>query len=76
MLHPEWITRAADGPVNVRDDGYAVRARLMRTADLELPAFPLVETPDTHVVLDVDLPAFVAEFTDVLANADARLGAQ
>ena len=76
LLHPEWITRAADGPVNVRDDGYAVRARLMRTADLELPAFPLAETPDTHVVLDVDLPAFVAEFTDVLANADARLGAQ
>ncbi|TQS40658.1 nucleoside hydrolase [Cryptosporangium phraense] len=76
LLHPSWITRSADGPVNVRDDGYAVRARLMRTADLELPAFPLVETPDTHVVLDVDQRAFLAEFTDVLANADARLAGE
>lgn len=76
LLHPEWATRTADGPVNVRDDGYAVRARLMRTAELELPAFPLVETPDTHVVLDVDQAAFLAEFTEVLADADARLGAQ
>ncbi|SHM62746.1 nucleoside hydrolase [Cryptosporangium aurantiacum] len=76
LVHPSLVTRAADGPVNVRDDGYAVRARLMRTADLELPAFPLIETPDTHVVLDVDQAAFLTEFTAVLANADARLAAQ
>jgi len=76
LRNPALVTRAADGPVNVRDDGYAVRARLMRTAELELPAFPLVETPPTHVVLDVDLPAFLAEFTDVLANADARLAVE
>ncbi|MFG1924438.1 nucleoside hydrolase [Cryptosporangium sp. NPDC048952] len=76
LLHPEWATRTADGPVNVRDDGYAVRARLMRTAELELPAFPLVDAPMTKVVLDVDVAAFLAEFTDVLANADARLGVE
>ncbi|GAA3385067.1 nucleoside hydrolase [Cryptosporangium minutisporangium] len=76
LLHPEWISASADGPVNVRDDGYAVRARLMRTAVLELPAFPLVDTPDTHVVLDVDQAAFLAEFTEVMANADARLTVQ
>lgn len=68
LLHPEWITASASGPVNVVSDGFATRAHLVRTAaGLPVP-WPTTPAPDTEVVLDVDRAAFLADFVTRLAG--------
>ncbi|GAB3118511.1 nucleoside hydrolase [Glaciibacter psychrotolerans] len=68
LMHPEWITRSADGPVNVTRDGFATRAFLMRTSDGMPVCWPARPAPDTHVVLDVDYSAFLADFLRILSR--------
>lgn len=66
LVHPEWITDAWSGPVNVIDDGGMPRAHAMRTADGSPLAFPVTPAPDTVAVLTADQDAFVSDFVRVL----------
>jgi purine nucleosidase len=66
MLHPEWIASSVTGPVNITDDGFATRARVMRTASGDPVAWPIDETPDTIAVTAVDAERFLPAFLDSL----------
>jgi purine nucleosidase len=68
LVHPEWITSATTGPVNITSDGFATRAHLMRTATGLPVSWPSEPAPDTVVVLDVDREAFLADFVRVLSG--------
>ncbi|MEW9552854.1 nucleoside hydrolase [Nonomuraea sp. NPDC050783] len=68
LLDPAFATAWADGPVNVRGDGFLYRARLMRTHDGLPPAFPYEPAPATRVVTAVDARRFVADFVEVLTR--------
>ncbi|WP_030451119.1 nucleoside hydrolase [Herbidospora cretacea] len=68
LLDPTFATASADGPVNVRTDGFLARARLMRTHDGLPPAFPYQPAPPTKVVTEVDAARFVADFVEVLTR--------
>jgi purine nucleosidase len=68
LIHPEWITGALEGPVNITTDGYATRAHLVRTAEGLPVSWPTTDAPDTVVVVDVDRDAFLADFVRVLAG--------
>ncbi|MEV6349738.1 nucleoside hydrolase [Actinoplanes sp. NPDC051851] len=74
MIHPELVRTALRGPVNVRSDGFATRARLMRTVDDKPTVFPYEDAPETVVVTEVDHAAFLADFLEKLVTADERLG--
>ncbi|GAB1820549.1 nucleoside hydrolase [Herbidospora sp. RD11066] len=68
LLDPTFATAWADGPVNVRTDGFMSRARLMRTHDGLPPAFPYEPAPPTKVITEVDAARFVADFVEVLTR--------
>lgn len=68
LVHPEWISHQASGPVSITSDGFATRAHLMRTAEGLPVSWPTGPAPDTVVVLDVDRTAFIADFLRVLAG--------
>ncbi|GAA3670667.1 nucleoside hydrolase [Nonomuraea antimicrobica] len=68
LLDPAYATAWADGPVNVRGDGFLHRARLMRTHDGLPPAFPYEPAPPTRVITAVDARRFVADFVEVLTR--------
>ena len=68
LIHPEWITAALEGPVNITTDGYAIRAHLMRTDDGAPVSWPTTSAPDTVVVIDVDRASFLTDFVGVLSG--------
>jgi inosine-uridine nucleoside N-ribohydrolase len=68
LLDPAFATAWADGPVNVRSDGFLYRARLMRTHDGLPPAFPYEPAPPTRVITAADARRFVADFVEVLTR--------
>ena len=68
LIHPEWITKALNGPVNITTDGYATRAHLVRTAEGLPVSWESTPAPDTVVVVDVDRETFLADFVRVLAG--------
>ncbi|MGW4799536.1 nucleoside hydrolase [Nonomuraea sp. NPDC004297] len=68
LLDPSFATAWADGPVNVRGDGFLHRARLMRTHDGLPPAFPYEPAPATRVITAVDARRFVTDFVEVLTR--------
>jgi purine nucleosidase len=68
LVHPEWITAALEGPVNITSDGFATRAHLVRTAEGLPVSWPTADAPDTVVVVDVDREAFLADFVRILAG--------
>ncbi|MCS5735196.1 nucleoside hydrolase [Herbiconiux daphne] len=68
LVQPEWITKSVRGPVNITTDGYASRAHLVRTAEGLPVSWPTTPAPDTLVVLEVDRPAFLADFIRVLSG--------
>lgn len=68
LVQPEWITESRFGPVNITSDGFFTRAHLMET-DSGLPvSWPSDPAPVTHVVMDVDREAFLADFIEVLSG--------
>ena len=69
LIHPEWILRQETGPFNVLDDGFAARARLMRTADGREPSMPVTPAPDAIAVLKADQAAFLAEWERRIVRA-------
>jgi purine nucleosidase len=73
LVQPEWITKSERGPVNITTDGFATRAHLMRTASGLPVSWETSPAPDTHVVLDVDREAFLADFVRVLSGAPGRI---
>ena len=68
LIHPEWITEALLGPVNITTDGFATRAHLMRTADGLPVSWQWNDAPDTVVVVDVDRDTFLNDFVRVLSG--------
>lgn len=68
LVHPEWVTKAVSGPVNITTDGFATRAHLMRTSEGLPVSWPSEPAPDTYVVLDVDRAAFLTDFVRVLSG--------
>jgi purine nucleosidase len=68
LFHPEWITGALEGPVNITTDGYATRAHLMRTAEGQPVSWPATDAPDTVVVTDIDRTRFLHDFVRVLSG--------
>ena len=68
LFHPEWITSALHGPVNITTDGFAIRAHLMRTAEGLPVSWKWDDAPDTVVVVDVDRAAFLSDFVRVLSG--------
>lgn len=73
LVVPGWITRSEDGPVGLVPDGERWRAHLLRTAEggpvpFEPATRPGQPAPDTRVVLEVDVEAFLADFLGVLAG--------
>ena len=66
MVHPEWITDSITGPVNITNDGFAVRARIMQTAEGRTVPWPTESAPDTLAVTGVDTARFLEAFTGSL----------
>ncbi|ROQ38550.1 purine nucleosidase [Frondihabitans sp. PhB188] len=71
-VRPEWIAESASGPVNITDDGFTVRARIMTAADGTPVPWAIDEVPDTIAVLTVDIDAFHRAFLDALVGGGAR----
>jgi purine nucleosidase len=69
LLHPEYATDVAVGPVNVVTDGFFTRGHLTRTADGFPAAIPTTPAPDTRVVTDVDRPRFRYDLISTLAGS-------
>ncbi|GAA4680560.1 nucleoside hydrolase [Frondihabitans cladoniiphilus] len=68
MLHPEWMTQSVTGPVNITDDGFTVRARVMQTASGAPVAWEIDPTPDTIAATVIDTDAFLPAFLDALIS--------
>ena len=68
LAQPQWITKSESGPVNVTNDGFATRARLMRTSNGDPVSWSTQPSPDTLVVLDVDRERFLSNFIEILSG--------
>ncbi|TIH40044.1 nucleoside hydrolase [Subtercola vilae] len=71
MLHPEWATETVTGPVNITNDGFTVRARVMQTAEGRLVPWPIEPAPDTIAVTAVNIEAALHAFLTALIEAGA-----
>ncbi|THG28660.1 nucleoside hydrolase [Naasia lichenicola] len=68
LLQPALVTEWRTGPIRVLSDGFAIRGRLMQTADRHAPAWEFDAAPDSRVASAIDYPAFLEEFLGVLTG--------